>query len=440
MRMYDVIYKKRQGEKLSQEDIHFFISGYVAGEIADYQASAFLMACFLQGLDDEETYYLTMEMLGSGERMDLSSLAGIKVDKHSTGGVGDKTTLTLAPLLASFGLLVAKMSGRGLGHTGGTIDKLEAIPGFTTELSEGAFLTQVKDIGLALISQTKNLVPADKLLYALRDVTATVDHPALIASSIMSKKLAAGSDYILLDVKVGSGAFLKTLEEAIHLAKIMVSIGERAGKKTRAVISSMDEPLGYCIGNSLEVQEALEVLHGGGPDDLVELTLVLSSQLLRMSGLYQDDKEAYEASREHLARGKAYGKFISLVEAQGGTSLNFDKARYEEQVFAPSSGYIQSFDTQGIGESAAILGAGRKIKDDPIDLSAGIYLPHKIGSYIKKGDLVAKLFSGRCDVFAEAKEHLLNSVKIGAQKPNPPSLIRALVYEECGEEKVVAWS
>lgn len=439
MRMYDVIYKKRQGKPLSEEEIQFFISGYVAGDIPDYQASAFLMACFLKGLDDKETYFLTRQMQKSGDQMDLSSLKGIKVDKHSTGGVGDKTTLTLAPLLASFGLLVAKMSGRGLGHTGGTIDKLEAIPGLTTELSEEAFLEQVADIGLAVISQTKNLVPADKLLYALRDVTATVDHPSLIASSIMSKKLAAASDYILLDVKVGSGAFLKSLDEAIHLAKIMVSIGQQAGKNTRAIISSMDQPLGYKIGNSLEIQEALEVLQGDGPDDLRELTLVLSSQLLLMSGCFKTLDEAYEASRKHLGDHSAYNKFLALVKAQGGESLHFEKSLYQSPVYAKTSGYIHCFDTQGIGECAAILGAGRSTKEEAIDLSAGIYLPHKIGSFISKGELLARLFTSRGGVLVEAKKHLLSSIKFSEEKPEDHKLIRALVYEEKGQIQVKLW-
>ncbi len=440
MRMYDLIYKKRQGEKLTAEEIHFFISGYVTGEIPDYQASAFLMACFLKGLDKKETYFLTMDMLNSGDKMDLSSLKGIKVDKHSTGGVGDKTTLTLAPLLASFGLLVAKMSGRGLGHTGGTIDKLEAIPGFTTELSEEAFLKQVGEVGLALISQTKNLVPADKLLYALRDVTATVDHPSLIASSIMSKKLAADSDYILLDVKVGSGAFLKSLDEALHLAKIMVSIGEQAGKSTRAIISSMDEPLGFSVGNSLEVEEAIEVLKGNGPQDLIELTLVLSSQLLIMTGAYKTLDEAYDASKEHLVDGSAYKKFLELIKAQGGTSLQFEKPLFEREVLAEASGFIKGFDTQGIGESAAILGAGRSTKNEPIDLTAGIYLPHKIGSFVEKGELLAKLFTSRSGVFEEAEKHLLASLEFSATKPQDHKLVRALVYEEDGQSKVQMWN
>lgn len=440
MRMYDVIYKKRQGEKLTEEEIHFFITGYVAGDIPDYQASAFLMACFLKGLDDNETYFLTREMLDSGDQMDLSSLKGIKVDKHSTGGVGDKTTLTLAPLLASFGLLVAKMSGRGLGHTGGTIDKLEAIPGLTTELSEEAFLKQVKEIGLALISQTKNLVPADKLLYSLRDVTATVDHPSLIASSIMSKKLAAGSDYILLDVKVGSGAFLKSLDEAVHLAKIMVSIGEQAGKRTRAIISSMDQPLGYVIGNGVEVEEALEILQGRGPEDLKELTLVLSSQLLLMAGCYKNYDEAYETSQKHLEDTSAYEKFLALVKAQRGSSLSFKAPLYETDIFAKDSGFIKSFDTQGIGESASILGAGRSTKDESIDLTAGMYLPHKIGSYISKGELIAKLFTSRPGVFEGAKDRLLSSIELSENKPEAHKLIRALVYEEDGISQVKMWN
>lgn len=440
MRVYDLIYKKREGGKLTREEVSFIISGYVSGQIPDYQVSAFLMAAFLKGLDDEETYFLTMEMLESGDRLDLSSLKGIKADKHSTGGVGDKTTLCLAPLLASLGLSLAKMSGRGLGHTGGTIDKLESIPGFTTELSEKEFLEQVENIGLGLISQTKNLVPADKLLYALRDVTATVDHPALIASSIMSKKIAAGSDYILLDVKVGSGAFLKSLEEAIHLAKIMVSIGERAGKKTRALISSMEEPLGYRIGNSLEVEESLDILRGEGPDDLRELTLALSAQLLLMSGLSQDYDQAYKLSAEHLDNGLALNKFMELVQAQGGDLEGLVRAKFSQDVFSPRDGYIRDFDSQKIGESASLLGAGRSTMDEKIDLSAGIYLPHKIGDYVEKGQLLARLYTSRQDVFESSQRLLLEAVEFSNNSVPKDKLIKALVYEEDGEIKDLLWS
>ncbi|NLY72327.1 MAG: thymidine phosphorylase [Tissierellia bacterium] len=440
MRSYDLIYKKRQGEKLSREEISFFIRGYVEGRIPDYQASAFLMAAFLKGLDDEETYYLTMEMLASGDSLDLGDLEGICVDKHSTGGVGDKTTLTLAPLLASLGLKVAKMSGRGLGHTGGTIDKLEAIPGFRTELSEEEFKGQVNRIGLSLISQTKNLVPADKLLYSLRDVTATVDHPSLIASSIMSKKLAAGSDYILLDVKVGSGAFLKTLDEAIHLARIMVSIGEMAGKKTRALITSMDQPLGYMVGNSLEIQEAMGILGDGGAEDLRELTLALAAQLLLMTGKSTDYKDAYKEAEAQINNGLALESFFEMVEAQGGKIKDMAVASFQEVIFVEEDCYLAGFDTQMVGEAAALLGAGRQTMEDEIDLTAGIYLPHKIGDKLSKGELLARLYTSRPGVFDDARKRLLEALSFSKDQPQKVELIRALVYKEGEEIKEVLWS
>lgn len=440
MRIYDIIYKKRQGGKLSQEEIKYFLENYVAGKLPDYQASALLMAAFIRGLDDEETYYLTMEMLKSGEVMDLSDLEGTLVDKHSTGGVGDKTTLTLTPLLASLGLKVAKMSGRGLGHTGGTIDKLEAIPGFRTELSEEDFKDQVRDIGLSLISQTKNLVPADKLLYSLRDVTATVDHPALIASSIMSKKLAAGSDYILLDVKVGSGAFLKNLDEALGLARIMVSIGERAGKRTRAIISSMDQPLGYMIGNSLEVEEALGILGDGGAEDLRELTLVLAAQLLIMTGKFKDYDQAYEEAKKHLSQGQALEAFQAMANAQGGSIEDMPRPSFEKEIYLDKELYLASVDTQKLGEAASLLGAGRETLDDEIDLTAGIYLPHKIGSKIEKGELLARLYSSRIEDFSGAEAKLLEALNFSQEQPEKDKLIKALVYMEDGQIKDELWT
>lgn len=439
MRSYDIIFKKRNGEKLSKEEIHHMIGGYVAGSIPDYQMAAFLMAAFLRGLDDEETFFLTMDMLYSGDQMDLSSIPGIKVDKHSTGGVGDKTSLTLAPLISSFHIPMAKMSGRGLGHTGGTVDKLEAIPGFRTELSEEEFIEQVKHHGLALVGQTKNLVPADKLLYALRDVTATVDHPSLIASSIMSKKLASGSNAILLDVKVGSGAFMKSEEEAIHLAKIMVSLGERAGRRTRALITSMDEPLGYAIGNANEVQEAMETLQGRGPADLRELTLVFCAQLLVMSGKYNSLEEAKKAATQQLDEGKGFEKFKEFAIAQGARSFTLPKAKHHEQLLAPQSGYINAFSTQGIGEAAALLGAGRQTKEETIDLSAGIYLPIKLGDYVQEGEEIARLESSRIRDFAQAKEKLLSSIFFGEDRAPIPPLLRAQVYQEQGEIQVKTW-
>ena len=440
MRTYDIIYKKRNQGKLTQEEIHHLISGYVKGEIPDYQMSAFLMAAFLEGLDDEETFYLTMEMLHSGDVMDLSQIPGIKVDKHSTGGVGDKTTLTLAPLVASFGIPMAKMSGRGLGHTGGTVDKLEAIPGFKTEISEEDFIEQVKVHGLAVVGQTKNLVPADKLMYALRDVTATVDHPSLIASSIMSKKLASGSNAILLDVKVGSGAFIKTEEEAIHLAKIMVGLGERAGRTTRAMITSMDQHLGYAIGNANEVEEAMETLEGRGPEDLRELTLSLCAQILVMANAFESYEEAKEAAKTHLDDGRAFAKFQEFVKAQGGVNLDLPKPKYSEVLTSPKAGYVNGFVTQGVGEAAALLGAGRQTKEESIDLSSGIYLTVKLGDYVEDGQELGQAYSTRVEDFSQAKEKLYSSMIIENEKKTIPPLIRSLVYEDGGEIKVQAWS
>lgn len=403
-RMVDVIEKKRNGEKLTNEEITFFVNGYTDGSIPDYQASAFLMAIYFQGMDAEEQASLTMAMVETGDQIDLSSIKGIKVDKHSTGGVGDTTTLILAPLVAACGVPVAKMSGRGLGHTGGTLDKLEAIDGFHIELSEAQFVKQVNDLKLAVIGQSGNLTPADKNLYALRDVTATVDSIPLIASSIMSKKIAAGADAIVLDVKTGDGAFMKTVEEARALAESMVAIGKQVGRNTMAIISDMSQPLGYTIGNALEVKEAIETLKGQGPSDLTELCLVLGSKMIVAGGKANSLEEARTMLESVIADGSALELFGKLIEAQGGngqiiqdTSL-LPTATYQIEVPAPTSGYIAKMEADDIGVAAMLLGAGRATKDDEIDLAVGIVLTKKIGDTIQQGEPLAIIHSNTQDV------------------------------------------
>ncbi|MFC5588301.1 pyrimidine-nucleoside phosphorylase [Sporosarcina soli] len=402
--MVDVIEKKRNGEKLTNEEITFFVNGYTDGSIPDYQASAFLMAIYFQGMDAEEQASLTMAMVETGDQIDLSSIKGIKVDKHSTGGVGDTTTLILAPLVAACGVPVAKMSGRGLGHTGGTLDKLEAIDGFHIELSEAQFVKQVNDLKLAVIGQSGNLTPADKNLYALRDVTATVDSIPLIASSIMSKKIAAGADAIVLDVKTGDGAFMKTVEEARALAESMVAIGKQVGRNTMAIISDMSQPLGYTIGNALEVKEAIETLKGQGPSDLTELCLVLGSKMIVAGGKANSLEEARTMLESVIADGSALELFGKLIEAQGGngkiiqdTSL-LPTATYQIEVPAPTSGYIAKMEADDIGVAAMLLGAGRATKDDEIDLAVGIVLTKKIGDTIQQGEPLAIIHSNTQDV------------------------------------------
>ncbi len=407
--MYDILLKKKRGQELSERELHFFVEGYTRGEIPDYQASALLMAICLNGMTERETTDLTMAMAESGEMLDLSSLEGITVDKHSTGGVGDKTTLIVIPILASLGLKAAKMSGRGLGHTGGTIDKLESIPGFCTELSREEFLKTVKKTGAAIAGQTGNLVPADKKLYALRDVTATVESIPLIASSIMSKKLAAGAQCILLDVKVGSGAFMKTLEEAKELARVMTEIGNRAGRRTGALITNMDRPLGYAVGNALEVAEACETLRGRGPEDLTEICIRLAGGLLQLAGLCKEK-----------------------IAAQGGDAQfaenpnRLPKAEKKLFLFAEEEGYIASLNTEKCGEASVLLGAGRERKGDPIDPAAGILLKKKPGDFVRQGDILAELhFSGKVDPTA-AQEILQKAYSVSLYKPE----LSPLIYED----------
>ena len=399
MLMTEIIEKKRDGYKLSQEEIEFFIKGYTEGSIPDYQASALCMAIYLQGMTDEEATYLAIAMRDSGDKMDLSSIPGFKVDKHSTGGVGDKTSLVLAPLVASFGLKFAKMSGRGLGHTGGTLDKLESIKGFNIALSPEEFINQVKNVGMAIVGQTGNLTPADKKLYALRDVTATVSTIPLIASSIMSKKLAAGSDIIVLDVKVGAGAFMKTLDEARHLARLMVQIGQNCSKKMTAVLTNMEEPLGYAVGNALEVIEAINTLKGNGPKDLLDLCLEIGSYQLTDAGVFKTREEAKDAMRENIKNGKALAKFKEFVSAQGGdasfaddTTL-FSQAKEIIPVKSDKDGYISHIDALAIGHAAMLLGAGRETMEDIIDPAVGIVLNKKVGDKVLNGETLAYIYT-----------------------------------------------
>lgn len=428
MRMYDIIKKKRDGGALSKEEIDFFIKGYVDGSIPDYQASAFCMAVFYSGMTEEETANLTLSMAHSGDTVDLSRFGTLSADKHSTGGVGDKTTLIVAPICASLGCVMAKMSGRGLGHTGGTIDKLESIEGFNTALSPEEFFTQVEKTGIAVVGQTGNLTPADKKLYALRDVTATVDSLPLIASSIMSKKLAAGAHNIVLDVKCGSGAFMKTPEDAEALATEMVKIGKMCGRNTRAVITNMNRPLGNNIGNALEVQEAIDVLKNSGPEDLREVCLALATEIVASTkGISRE--EATILTNDALTSGKAYNKFIEWVKAQGATQneLNFKKADYSYDVISETDGYIVSSDAEKIGISAVILGAGREKKEDTIDMSAGIILNKKTGDKVTKGDTIATLYSCNKNSFEGAKKQFLDALEFSENEPIKEPLIYKVV-------------
>lgn len=420
MRMYDIIKNKRDGGKLSKEEIDFFVKGYTAGEIPDYQASALCMAIYFRGMDDEETTNLTLAIAASGDKVDLSGINGVKVDKHSTGGVGDKTSLIIAPIVASYGVKVAKMSGRGLGHTGGTIDKLEAIDGYQTSIDKKEFFRIVNEVGVSIIGQSGNLAPADKKLYALRDVTATVDSLPLIVSSIMGKKLAAGADCILLDVKTGSGGFMKTLEDSTKLAKSMVEIGHLAGKKVIALITDMDVPLGKAIGNSLEVIEAVETLKGEGPEDLTEICIDIAANMLYMAGK-GTVKECEALAKKAIADGSALQTLVKMVHAQGGnekllsdTSL-FKKAAYDYEVKAPRTGYIEHVDTESYGMASLALGAGRAKKEDPIDYSAGITLEKKTGDFVKEGDVIAVLHTNKPESVKEAEERILKATEISSE-------------------------
>ena len=432
MRMYDLIKKKREGLALSEEEIKFFIEGYVKGDIPDYQASAFLMAVYFKGMNMEETRALTFAVRDSGATLDLKAVDGLRVDKHSTGGVGDKTSLVVAPIVASLGVKVAKMSGRGLGHTGGTIDKLEAIPGFKTDLSEEEFLDVVNKVGIAIVGQSKELAPADKKLYALRDVTATVDCLPLIVSSIMGKKLAADDDCIVLDVKTGSGAFAKTVEESVTLAKAMVDIGKSAGKKMLALITDMDRPLGINIGNSLEVIEAIETLNGRGPEDFTEVCIILATSMLYLAekGSLEECERMVKGAIED---GSALETLAKMVEAQGGDKRViynpdlFKKAPYAKEVRANKSGYVVSVDTEGYGIASLMLGAGRNTKEEEIDHSAGIKLVKKTGDKVKEGDVLAIMYTSEEYRFKGAMEKFISSTTIDKDKPEERPLVFARV-------------
>lgn len=435
MRMYDIIEKKRDGMAISYEEINYFIHNYCQGAIPDYQAAALLMAIFLKGMNDQETADLTNSMASSGDRIDLSNIPGIKVDKHSTGGVGDKTTLVVGPIVASCGVPVAKMSGRGLGHTGGTIDKLEAILGFQTELSIHQFIHNVNSIGISIAGQTGNLAPADKKLYALRDVTATVNHISLIASSIMSKKLASGADAIVLDVKTGSGAFMKTIEESIKLAKAMVNIAEHAGKKATAIISDMDIPLGYAIGNSLEVIEAMETLKGNGPKDLEEVSVALASHMLHLAGKGSMDVCRQEA-QEAILSGRALQKLKELIQIQHGEPQcveeysKFPKAIEKYTLTSTENGYIEKLMTDSLGKAAMVLGAGRETKESGIDFSAGIELLKKNGDEVKRGDSIAVLYTNQKDTLLQAEQIIRSAIRISSVPPTKRPLILATVEKD----------
>lgn len=435
MRMYDVIQHKRDNKELSGEEIQFFVKEYTAGNIPDYQAAALAMAIFFNGMTPEETAALTLAMAHSGDVMDLTPIKGVKVDKHSTGGVGDKTSLVLGPMVAALGVPVAKMSGRGLGHTGGTIDKLESFPGFQTGIPEQEFFDNVNRIGIAIAGQTGNLAPADKKLYALRDVTATVESIPLIASSIMSKKLAAGADVIVLDVKVGSGAFMKDEESAVKLADTMVRIGDNVGKKTMAVVSDMDEPLGYAVGNALEVKEAIDTLAGNGPQDLYELCLELGSHMVAGAGKAQNCAEAKEMLAGTIKDGSALRKLAELVEAQGGNSeAVYDtellpKASIEYEYRADTEGYVSRIVCDIVGTSAMVLGGGRENKDSVIDLSVGIVLEAKKGAYVHKGDVLARFYANDENKLSDAVKRFADAYVIEDTKPAGSRLIKKVIME-----------
>lgn len=436
MRIYDIIMKKRNGYELSKEEIEFFVNGFTKGEIPDYQISALLMAIYFKGMNEEETLNLTMSMANSGDMIDLSGIDGIKVDKHSTGGVGDKTSLVLGPMVAALGVPVAKMSGRGLGHTGGTIDKLESIPGFSTVLPEEKFIENVNKYKIALVGQTANLAPADKKLYALRDVTATVDNMSLIASSIMSKKLASGADAIVLDVKTGSGAFMKKEKDAISLATEMVKIGNGAGRNTVAIVSDMDQPLGNAVGNGLEIIEVLETLKGRGPEDLLELSLVLGAFMLMAANVVDDVQCGINMLRETIDDGSAVSKFREFVIAQGGNGEVVDnyellpKARIKKEILAEENGFIERIETQEIGMVSLILGGGRETKESVIDPGVGIILNKKKGDRIESGDVIATLYGNDEKKTELAVQKLIDAISISKTPVTEETLVKWVVTDK----------
>lgn len=435
MRMYDIIKRKRDGFNLSQYEIDYFVKGYTDESIPDYQISSLLMAIFLKGMNDEETLFLTKSMVESGETVNLSSIKGLKVDKHSTGGVGDSVTLILGPMIAACGVPFVKMSGRGLGHTGGTLDKLESIEGFKIDISKEEFINNTNEIGLSICSQTANIAPADKKLYALRDVTATVDNISLIASSIMSKKLAINSDGIILDVKVGSGAFMKNLDEAKHLAKTMVKIGNSYGRKTMAVVTNMDQPLGNAIGNNLEVKEAINTLKGNGPNDLFELCIILGTRLLLLAKKVKTEKEGIKLLMEVISSGKAYNKFIELVKYQHGNIKEienldlFPKAKYIIEVKSIEKGFVKQINAEEIAKCALGLGAGRETLESEIDLSVGIVLNKKIDDNVEIGEDLAYIHTNDKQKGESVKKRILEIYKIGEKNKEKQRLIFADIYQ-----------
>lgn len=434
MRANDLILKKREGNELSKEEIKFLIDGFTNGEIPDYQMSALSMAIYFNGMNDRETADLTMAMAESGDQIDLSNIEGVKVDKHSTGGVGDTTSLVLVPLVSAAGIPVAKMSGRGLGHTGGTIDKLESIPGFKTDLSMNRFIDNVNEIKAAIAGQTGNLTPADKKLYSLRDVTATVDSIPLIASSIMSKKIAGGADGIVLDVKVGSGAFMKTLENAEKLAEIMVSIGEKLGRDTTAVLTDMEQPLGHAVGNNLEVIEAIDTLKGEGPEDLTDLCLTLGANMLKIAGEVESYQKGYQLLEELIENGKALKQFKKLVEKQGGDVSciedpdKFKKSKKATEIKAKANGYLTQLKALDIGIAAMLVGAGREQKGDEILNEVGVRVHKKYGEKVTKGEKVATIYYNQeNENTKEAIDKLNNSFIIKEKAPEPRDLIYKII-------------
>ncbi len=432
MRAYDIIAKKRDNHELSEKEIQFLIDGYISGDITDYQMAAFLMAVYFSGMTDLECQNLTRCMINSGDVIDLSPIEGIKVDKHSTGGVGDKTTLIVTPIVAACGVKVAKMSGRGLGHTGGTIDKLESIPGINVELSEKEFFDAVNNVGCCVVSQTGNLVPADKKIYALRDVTATVESMPLIASSIMSKKIASGADCIVLDVKTGSGAFMKTKEDAIKLSEIMVKIGKGFGRKVVAIITDMDKPLGHAIGNALEVEEVCDVLKGNGPQDLKDISVYLAANMLFLAGKGNlEDCKIMAASA--ISSGKAFQKFREMILAQGGNISKlgnkdcFNSVKIKYEIKSEKTGFITSMDTEKLGICAMILGAGREKKGDKIDYNAGIILNKKTGDFVNSGETLAWFYSSHIEKCISAEKLFGEVIKLGENISSAAPLIQARV-------------
>lgn len=428
-RFVDLIQKKKSGETLTKEEIDFMITDYVAGKIPDYQMSAMLMAIYFNAMENEELAAFTLAMRDSGDLVDLSPIEGIKVDKHSTGGVGDKTTLIVGPIVAACGVPVAKMSGRGLGFTGGTLDKLESISGFRIDLSAEEFFETVKKTGISVIGQTGNLAPADKLLYALRDVTATVDSIPLIAASVMSKKLAAGSDKIVLDVTTGSGAFMKNTRDAKKLAKHMVAIGNHAGKETVAILTGMEEPLGFAIGNNMEVKEAIEVLKGDGPEDVKEVSVALAGMMLSLGLENVSHSQGKRMAKKALSSGQAFEKFKEMVQAQGGDIRYvehpefFERDAFEGEVLAAEDGFLSGMDTEKIGVAAGLLGAGRETKDSVIDMSAGIYLKKKIGDIVKKGEPIASCYAGTKEKLNRGMAMFESSIRYSKEAPRIPKLI-----------------